>query len=270
MKDYNKVLENYRKALLNENFITKDVAKVLYTVPNNDIVKVGRSTVCHASMSTVGSSRATTVGHFMCQNTTKETNEFIEWLGSPKSAYKGIIDYLGKDFHIIRNDKGFVAGHVVMTNKISNKILTNFFKAARTINEHKRMLPFWTKWKHKDPALAFVLAYFIDEKGQKRSTTHGVLDSPIHQNFALHRIANLDHGEWKLNSSTIAEGSDYYGETAATWKGKVDIYNTIPDLGSLEVPTHFWYKYHGKNLKRYDDETLEYFFDHYKELINGN
>ena len=253
-----KLLEEYQKKILKRP-LNDGVCRIWYE--HDGKPKAYELTICHAGMSYLGKGVKSVATQIRYRDKTDGANEFIEWLVSPLSAYKPLLDYLGEDISPIRNDDGRIEAILVTNTKVNNKVLTNFFKATRSVYEHHYVLPFWLKWRHKNPALAFALSYFIDEKGGKIRSQHNCLDYSLNGNFAISRILNTNHKDWKLDTHTLFEGNRFTGEMDYTWKGKFNIYRGIPIIKKGEVPTKWWKLYYGEKLDRFSDETLENFFD---------
>lgn len=214
------------------------------------------TTGCHASMGERAIKDSLYIANVFYKWDGKVVQHFLEWLTGPESVYSPIMRYLDKDYSVIKDDNGNIRGIICGTN-VNTKILTNFFKSARTTSEHYKNLAFWEEFAIKQDlpfkGLTFLLMYFYRVNGDKHSNGHSCLESswntaPIALGRFLHPLKNND---WTLNTDLFSKSdTNYYGENAETWglkpkdsKKKFIVHSSIPRLGDKKLVTFFYHHY---------------------------
>lgn len=191
----------------------------------------------------------------------KIINQFLNWLYDPEESFYGeFIKWLGDDFHVVTDSKGNIHGCYITNfykRDISVKHTTNFFKAHRTITEHKYVLDSWIKWVDKynvkNKSLAFFLSYMYDPKNNKMYPSHSCADgvSDIDLEFFLKRDKGLDF--------TSKDGS-YTGEAKAFHKGGSFNFQEIPQKDYTPIESVFYQLYNKKIPTIPSDEDILTFF----------
>lgn len=232
----------------------------------------------------------------------KEIGEnFLEWLVSDDSVYYPLIKKLKEtnNYHVIRHevDNKILAVIVGNPKEVNFKVLTNFFKAGRTLNEHAEKLRFWKKWRVEagfDPGLVFLMMYNVDHHGNKINNNHSCLESwaksksftsiyGYTNKILLDKFVNRDHNYWDLSLYLGKNSTSYTSENQHTWgiesavgvsKDSIKKYDFYPhDIKekSKEISKTFFYHLYVNDINKtmkITDETLRYFFSEgYKEYL---
>lgn len=272
-------LKKFREYLLKNKL--KGHRSAMYSMKNGNI-EGPYSTECHAGMSYKQTKDSDIWGITIPEATTgeiKTKQDFLEWLVSDQSLYKPLMDYLGKDFEVLRDKDDYIIGFIFKTTNVSNKICTNFVKATRTVGEHQNTLRFWEKYKMKKgyhPGLVWFVSFFYTVDGKYAHRHHSPIEGETlsKQKLALYRFVDHNHGDWKLDKEVI-KNSGYAGENLATFghvsAGRKGFYITkMPRVTKVKhMNTYFLSRYEKKKLESKDlsVEDFDNFFKNYKEYV---
>jgi hypothetical protein len=250
------------------------ITHLVYSTPKGNIAQ-GSNHACHAEMASAAIKRSPVVGNLIPRYEEKIAQDFLEWLVSEDSVYYPIMKHVGDGYHVVRTDKGLVKGIIIDCVDVNNKLLTNFFKATRTVNEHSEALQFWEKWKikqGKDPKICYVTSYFLDKSGRKISRSHSALETNWASNgkFNLDVVANPKNNKyWSVATDSRIDLTSYSGENNEAWGGgKFSFHKDIPVVTPGEkLKTRFVGIYEDlkkKDAGSYSDDSVSNFLDNYK------
>lgn len=238
------------------------------------------STECHAGMSDARTRQSDVWGITIPDALTgpDTRQDFLEWLVSDQSLYKPLMDFLGKDFEVLRTKDGDIYGFVFKTTEVNNKICTNFVKATRTVGEHKETLGFWKKYKMKKgyhPGLVWFFSFFYTSGGKYAPRAHSPIENSLASHpLALYRFVDHEHGDWRFDQTPL-KNSGYAGENLYTFghvaKGRKGFDITkVPRVSKVQhMDTYFLMKYEKEKLASKDltEGDFDNFFKNYKEYV---
>jgi hypothetical protein len=209
--------------------------------------------------------------------TEEQAQEFYRFLLDPEvSPYASLLEFLGDDLIVVRDDEKKVVG-LVYTRNFNNKLRINFFKAFRDPCEHPSCTASWLRYKDYNPTLAFGLSHFFHKNGDRMVVDHSVMDTYSlgdggGVSFNINILLNPKGKHWGFNNGV---GESYRGEMKYTWGGKFNWRSDVPQKGKkIRTPAQkafFYNKYYDKDPEpgSYTPEELIHFLENAKEII-GN
>lgn len=242
----------------------------LYYV-NGGKVKLEEYGSCHSGMGKAFMQDSPVIGQAANyqEYKTKYGQHCMKWLVGKDSLFWPLIKYLGKDFHVIHDDKGNICGWVVSNTNVNIKLLHTFFKSIRIFTEHRETsLKFWKKWAYEggyNPRVVWILASYFNIDGGPTNIGHGHCESSvIGGNVNLKGLLDPNKYDWvkDINKNLFPNGGSYSGEQKFFYGGgKFNPKEHIRPVGFLEgVDTIFYKKYYHKTPKKLKDEDLHKFF----------
>lgn len=239
-------------------------------------IYVNFSSSCTANMTSSQFRNAQAYGLKITGWNNKYCQEFLEWYLGPTSFFKSLFDYLGDDFHVIRNNQKKIVGFLITNNKVNIYLVNSLMKGTRTCKEHHGILEFWYKYhveKGYNPGLVWLLSHFMSIGGDPIRKSHCILMGQYwEQPIAIDRFYNPDHKDWDMTAYQMAANGSYGGvdDYLLTSKKNQARLSKLPRVKKGKDLVTFFisrYKKAKEQTKSYNTEDIVNFFENYEEAV---